>query len=294
MAPDDRKRWIDPITDGLEPTERVKVFEKAWVDPFHEDTDLTSFELYPQPSRLEEEAVGSYRLYLPPSYHDEPERRFPVLFFLHGGFQNQNQDGVVEIYDRGIRQGLMPEHVIVVPQGLPIGWFIDSRDNARPIEQVMIRDLIPHIDATLRTIPTREARGIDGFSMGGFGSYHLGFKYPDLFEKVSACGPSIIRDLDKEPPFVKDNSFFGDKAYHQAVAPWTIVRGNAPRIRATQQVRLVHGTDDHRLAEDIGRMHQDFLDLDIPVEYHEAVGATHVPEEIIGGIGDDIFTFWRA
>jgi len=67
--------------------------------------------------------------------------------------------------------------------------YCDSRDGKYPLETVIVSDLIPHVDAACRTIAAREGRGLDGFSMGGFGAAHLGFKYPDF----SALFPSWRR-----------------------------------------------------------------------------------------------------
>src|SRR5665213_2208447 len=36
-----------------------------------------------------------------------------------------------------------------------------------------------------RTWRARHCRGVEGFSMGGFGAAHLGFKFPDLFGVIS-------------------------------------------------------------------------------------------------------------
>ena len=77
------------------------------------------------------------------------------------------------------KNGSMLPCIVVFVQGLPIGWYNNSKDGTMPVEDVIIRDLIPHIDNTYRTINRREARGIDGMSMGGYGSLHLGFKYPN-------------------------------------------------------------------------------------------------------------------
>ena len=57
---------------------------------------------------------------------------------------------------------------------------------------MIIKDLVPHIDATYRTIASREGRGVNGFSMGGFGAAHLGFKYPDVFGVDSIMAPPLV------------------------------------------------------------------------------------------------------
>lgn len=47
-----------------------------------------------------------------------------------------------------------------------------------PIEDVIIKDFVPHVDATFRT---NGQHGLEGFSMGGYGSAHLGLKFSNLF-----------------------------------------------------------------------------------------------------------------
>ena len=46
---------------------------------------------------------------------------------------------------------------------------------------MIVKELTPHVDATYRTIARREDRAVEGFSMGGYGAAHLGFKYPEVF-----------------------------------------------------------------------------------------------------------------
>ena len=53
---------------------------------------------------------------------------------------------------------------------------------------VFINELIPHIDATYRTIADRSGRGLEGFSQGGRGTMRLGLRYPDLFCSAAAGG----------------------------------------------------------------------------------------------------------
>jgi len=48
--------------------------------------------------------------------------------------------------------GTMPQTIVVLVQGLPIGWYNNSVDGKMPVEVVIIRDLEPHIDATYRII----------------------------------------------------------------------------------------------------------------------------------------------
>ena len=51
-------------------------------------------------------------------------------------------------------------------------------------EDVMVKDLIPMIDATYRTIPDREHRAMAGLSMGGMQTFQITLKHLDLFSHI--------------------------------------------------------------------------------------------------------------
>jgi S-formylglutathione hydrolase FrmB len=53
-------------------------------------------------------------------------------------------------------------------------------------EDHFIREIIPHVDANYRTIASRDGRGVDGFSLGGFMSAKLGAKFPQMFSTAGA------------------------------------------------------------------------------------------------------------
>jgi len=125
----------------------------------------------------------------------------------------------------------MPEVIIVLVQALPVGWYVNSKDGKLPIEQVIIRDLVPHIDSTYRTIAQKEGRGIEGHSMGGYGALRVGLKYPNLFGAISAVAPSILRDMGEEPGYRTCYTFDDDQDYYEQVGPWNLAKLNAKHLR---------------------------------------------------------------
>ncbi|RPH57001.1 MAG: hypothetical protein EHM81_12245, partial [Chloroflexi bacterium] len=198
-----------------------------WIDPVTEEPPGTKYGLY---STLVRGAntQSSYLVYLPAGYEKNLSLRFPVIYWLHGGFGNARQGAwAVQFYDSAMQDKLMPEAIIVLVQALPVGWYVDSKDGKLPIEQVIIKDLIPHIDNTYRTIAQKEGRGIEGHSMGGYGALRLGLKYPHLFGAVSAVAPSILRNLGDEPIYRTYYTFDGDQDYYEEVGPWNLSRLNA-------------------------------------------------------------------
>jgi endo-1,4-beta-xylanase len=47
---------------------------------------------------------------------------------------------------------------VVFVNGLVEGMYVDWKDGSAPLETVIVKDLVPHIDATWRTIAMREGR----------------------------------------------------------------------------------------------------------------------------------------
>lgn len=120
-----------------------------------------------------------YRVYLPPCYDQESERRYPVLYLLHG--QNYNDDqwerlGVGEQADRLIAAGEIPPFLIVMPRDR--NWDQPSQD---PFGKVLVDEFIPFIDQHYRTLAERPHRAIGGLSRGAGWAVHLGLARWDLF-----------------------------------------------------------------------------------------------------------------
>jgi enterochelin esterase-like enzyme len=216
-----------------------------------------------------------------------------VLYWLHGGFAHSHQ-GLpgIERIDAAIKAGKMPAMIVVAPQALPIGWYVDSKDGARPIGQIIAHDLVAFIDSTYRTQAHAQGRSIEGFSMGGYGALHLGLKHPHVFGAISAIGPSILRDISLEPPARTDNTFFGDPEYYAAVSPWSLALANSPEVRAVSRIRVLGGADDGRLATEIRAFTQVLDALRIPHEFHEIPDVAHDYLAIMDALGDEYFSFW--
>jgi endo-1,4-beta-xylanase len=120
-------------------------------------------------------------------------KRYPVVYWFHGAYgRPYSATPVVSRLDAAIRAGTAPEMIVVScidPTGLSM--WTNSKDGRLPMETVIIEELIPHVDATYRTIAKRNGRGIEGFSMGGYGSAYLGIKYHNLFSSVSILAAAL-------------------------------------------------------------------------------------------------------
>ncbi len=134
--------------------------------------------------------VGYY-IYLPPGY-DEPansDLRYPVVYYLHGGRPGGEQKSVslAPVMDAAIRTGRVPPMIYVFVNGGEVSHY-DFPAKKSLGETAFVKELIPHIDATYRTVARREGRGIEGFSQGGRGAARIMFKHPELFVSASPMG----------------------------------------------------------------------------------------------------------
>ncbi len=170
-----------------------------------------------------------FNVYLPPQYEQEPARRFPVVYFLHGASGTESSDaGLAWHVHAEIVAGRIQPVIYVFPNGGAYSGYRDATTNYVRAETLLIQELLPHIDRTYRTQARPEARGICGFSMGGGGAMRLALKYPDLF---GAAG-SLAAALDKAPEDAD-----GDNVYRHATA---LTKAQRDRLR----LYLVVGEDD--------------------------------------------------
>jgi len=264
----------------------------SWLDPDRSAPAGTSYGTFKSQFAASE---VSYLIYLPPDYQTATTRRYPVVYWLHG-LHGDYRRGTpfVEELNRNIRSGKAPAMIAVLVNGMVDCFYNDSPDGKWPIESVIIKELIPHIDQTYRTIPKREARAVEGFSMGGYGAAHLGFKYPEVFGFTGMMAPAIIL-INQFPQGHRDiyqRMFGGDKAYFDANDPMTLVRKNADRIRGKMAIRLAIGDKDGLLPRS-QELHELLVQLKIDHEYELVPGIGHNTHLFYTHLAEHAFAWYR-
>jgi enterochelin esterase-like enzyme len=247
--------------------------------------------------------VVSFHVFTPEIYDTEKERRFPVLYWLHGtGGGEKGIAPMAAFFDRAIREGKIAPMLVVFPNGMAASMWCDSKDGMVPMETVVTQELVPHIDASFRTLATREARIVEGFSMGGYGAARLGFKYPQLFGAVSVLAGGPL-DLDFAGPRAKGNpaererilngTFGGDLDYYRAVHPITIAAQQADAVRGKMRVRIVAGARDN--TGPLNRAYSDHLKkLNIAHTFTVVPDVGHETLALLKGLGEENWNFYRS
>ena len=147
-------------------------------------------------------------VYLPPGYHNQPQRRFPVLY-LHDG---QNLfDGatsfipgmdwhVGQTADRVIYEGRVEPLIIVgiynagkqrLQEYTPTRMPRLGGGRANRYARFLIEEVRPFMRHHYRVREEMENTGIGGSSLGGLVSLFLGLRMPEIFGKIAALSPSV-------------------------------------------------------------------------------------------------------
>ncbi|WP_367140327.1 MULTISPECIES: alpha/beta hydrolase [Streptomyces] len=126
------------------------------------------------------------RILLPSDYAADPTKRYPVLYFLHGASDNPGNPNLA--YPALAAAKSM---ITVIPDGGLRGWYANWLDQSTAAgvqnwENFHVKQVIPFIDANLRTVAAKKGRAVAGLSMGGFGSLHYAQTYPGLFSQVAS------------------------------------------------------------------------------------------------------------
>jgi S-formylglutathione hydrolase FrmB len=179
---------------------------------------------------------------LPPSYRTDPNRRYPVVYYLHGfaidGENFYNYMHVPEAVAHNAARG--HEFIVVVPSTLTKmgGSMYGSSVTTGDFRAFIAKDLVAHIDSHYRTIATRDGRGLAGHSMGGYGTWVIGMTYPEVFDSIwaqSACcvSPRVenvesATRLSQIPIEGVDQSGFGNRAALASMTAWSPNPANPP------------------------------------------------------------------
>jgi S-formylglutathione hydrolase FrmB len=140
-----------------------------------------------------------YCALLPPSYEKSKDKKFPVLYFLHG--LGDNEQSLINSGGWALIESLQDkkqigEFVIITPAA-GRSFYINSKGNKFLYEDFFIKEFIPGMEKKYRIGTTRAQRGISGVSMGGYGALRFAFKYPHMFDAVSAHMPALIERLPR-------------------------------------------------------------------------------------------------
>lgn len=229
-----------------------------------------------------------YDILLPPAYAEDTDRRYPVVYYLHGGRPGNEHKtvGLAQHMRRGMKSGAVPPMIYVFVNGGKLshydhkGWLGET---------AFVRELIPHVDSTYRTIADRRARAVEGFSQGGRGTARIMFKHSDLFSSVAPMGGGHQheRRID-ENNGVESDAVHIDPPWNNT---WELARRYAnDEKRRPLRILVVVGTEDQNYEANLSWMaHM----TELGIEYQRIVlpGTPHSSRRVYAEAGRFVMLF---
>lgn len=166
---------------------------------------------------------------LPDSYYKEPQRRYPVIYWIQGFGGVGNIDVQDELTWQRPMRAQHREFILIYLDGMFNGGhqeFADSANNG-PWGAALTTEFIPLTDQHLRTIASADDRFVAGHSSGGWSALWLQITYPNLFGGEWSVSPDPVDfrdfvgpDLTRVPP----QNFFHDDSGHEYILDGTRLR----------------------------------------------------------------------
>ncbi|NIJ10421.1 S-formylglutathione hydrolase FrmB [Saccharomonospora amisosensis] len=126
---------------------------------------------------------------LPEGYDSSGATRYPVQYHLHGHPDYPDTALNQQMFEESTAGGV--PLINVAPNGSGRGWYTNWVNPPAALgpqnwQNFHLDQVIPFVDANLRTIAARQGRAISGHSMGGFGAFHYAQSRPELFGYVGS------------------------------------------------------------------------------------------------------------
>lgn len=191
----------------------------------------------------------SFRVYLPPCYGYDPQRRYPALYLLHGqSFTDDQWErlGADEVLDHLVTSQALAPFILVLPK--ESNYMIDQWTSK--FGPAIGEELVPWVDNHYRTCRQRACRAIGGISRGAGWAMRIGLIYWDVFGSIGGHSLAPFRGDFNQAPF-----WFAD-------------------IPEDQKPRIWIDAGDRDFMHDPARVFADRLeDYEMPYEWHVFPGA---------------------
>lgn len=230
-----------------------------------------------------------YCIYLPVAYDRQPKKRFPVVYYLHGGRPGRETKSIrlIPFVHDAIKRKVIPPTIYVFVNGGPVSHYnYPSKENGMG-EDIFIRELIPHIDSTYRTIADRKGRGLEGFSQGGRGTMRISLKHSNLFGSAAAGGGGYATEKRISEENGKESETL---IFAEGYNTWDLARDYVKKDSEAYRLLVFVGDKGFNYQNNLEYM--EFLkSIGIPFQSVVVPDAPHSATKIYETHGDDIMKF---
>jgi len=221
----------------------------------------------------------NYDVYLPAGYDSTATTTYPVLYLLHGMYGNHTdfleKFNSQKMLDTAITNNHRPIIVVFV-DGFN-SFYINQNDGLQ-VEDAIIKDLIPTIDAMYRISPDKEDHAIGGLSMGGYGAARLSLKYSNYFSKALLVSPSVRYELPENTYVRVHTHIFNDgdvtcsDDLYRKLYPTNYLNADSKKVKFCVESTTADSTV---LIKFVDQFVQILQDNDVSVKYVRDSGDNH-------------------
>lgn len=155
-----------------------------------------------------------FYLYTPPGYDTQTNEKFPVLYILHGGGEDErgwaSQGKTDLILDNLIAEKKAKPMLVVMPDGnMPMAAF--NENGLKMFERELKESIIPFVEKNYRVLAGAQNRALAGLSMGGIQTLYAGVQNTDMFAYLGVFSSGWIQSrqteiADGQYAFMKTNA----------------------------------------------------------------------------------------
>lgn len=143
----------------------------------------------------------TFNLYTPPGYDSLSNEKFPVLYILHGGGEDQrgwaSQGKTDLILDNLIAEKKAKPMLVVMPDGnMPFPGF--NENSLKMFERELLESIFPFVEKNYRVLTDSNNRALAGLSMGGLQTLYAGIQNTDLFSYLGVFSSDWFKDRQNE------------------------------------------------------------------------------------------------
>jgi enterochelin esterase-like enzyme len=224
---------------------------------------------------------------LPPSYKQNPQRKYPTVYYTHGfGGNAERIQREGSLLYRRMSEKKMPDMIwVLLDESSVTGTheFADSVNNG-PWGEALTRELIPYLESRYRMDARSRGRFLQGHSSGGWATLWLQVTYPKIFGGTwsTSPDPSDFHDFTGPDLYAPGANFY----YKPDGTPWPIIRDKGKVVASTKEFA--------RLEEVLGDPGGQFASFEWVFSPRGPDGRPmQMFDRVTGAIHPDVVAYWR-
>jgi enterochelin esterase-like enzyme len=208
--------------------------------------------------------VRNYGLILPPGYSKNTQKRYPVIFLLHGGHDDArayvDKYAILNILSDLYKNKKLPPSIVITPDGndnrgsspLYDPQYFDGPNGK--IGTLIGSELVQTVKSRYRTLESPQFWALGGLSSGGWGALNIGLRYLNNFNI-----------------FFSHSGYFTDNSGPQN-SPQKFVQQLSPEDRKRLHIYLDAGMNDTELLASTKSFHQTLNQLGMKNVFYQFPG----------------------